>query len=182
MQKAQARLEEVQREIDGLRLKRRDVENSLEATIADPAQLARVRARAGSEGARGQGPAPPPARRRTARRARRCASLDELKVAEASGWGGQLVAADPVQACHLRVMPRPADRPSPGSATEILLIKLAAAPVDGAANDALVALLSEVLHIPKRSIRIKSGERSRTKIVEIDGVSDADVLTLLTRT
>ena len=32
--KAQARLDEVQREIDGLRLKRRDVENSLESTIA----------------------------------------------------------------------------------------------------------------------------------------------------
>lgn len=32
--KAQARVDEVQREIDGLRLKRRDVENSLEATIA----------------------------------------------------------------------------------------------------------------------------------------------------
>jgi cell division initiation protein len=32
--KTQARLDEVQREIDGLRLKRRDVENSLEATIA----------------------------------------------------------------------------------------------------------------------------------------------------
>ena len=31
--KAQARLDEVQREIDGLRLKRRDVENSLESTI-----------------------------------------------------------------------------------------------------------------------------------------------------
>ena len=34
LSKAQARLDEVQREIDGLRLKRRDVENSLEATIA----------------------------------------------------------------------------------------------------------------------------------------------------
>ena len=32
--KAQARLDEVQREIDGLRLKRREVENSLESTIA----------------------------------------------------------------------------------------------------------------------------------------------------
>jgi cell division initiation protein len=32
--KAQARLDEVQREIDGLRMKRRDVENSLESTIA----------------------------------------------------------------------------------------------------------------------------------------------------
>jgi cell division initiation protein len=34
LQKTQARLEEVQREIDGLRLKRRDVEASIEATIA----------------------------------------------------------------------------------------------------------------------------------------------------
>jgi cell division initiation protein len=34
MQKTQARLEEVQREIDGLRLKRRDVESSVESTIS----------------------------------------------------------------------------------------------------------------------------------------------------
>jgi cell division initiation protein len=34
MQKSQARVEEMQREIDALRLKRRDVENSLESTIA----------------------------------------------------------------------------------------------------------------------------------------------------
>jgi hypothetical protein len=34
LQKTQARVEEVQREIDGLRLKRRDVESSLEGTIA----------------------------------------------------------------------------------------------------------------------------------------------------
>lgn len=34
LQKSQARLEDVQREIDGLRLKRRDVEVSLESTIA----------------------------------------------------------------------------------------------------------------------------------------------------
>lgn len=34
LQKTQARLEDVQREIDGLRLKRRDVEASIEATIA----------------------------------------------------------------------------------------------------------------------------------------------------
>ena len=34
VQKAQTRVEEVQREIDGLRLRRRDVENSLESTIS----------------------------------------------------------------------------------------------------------------------------------------------------
>jgi hypothetical protein len=33
IEKAEARLEDVQREIDGLKLKRRDVETSLESTI-----------------------------------------------------------------------------------------------------------------------------------------------------
>lgn len=33
LEKAQARLEDVQREIDGMKLKRRDVENSIESTI-----------------------------------------------------------------------------------------------------------------------------------------------------
>ena len=76
----------------------------------------------------------------------------------------------------VRVTPRAGRSAVAGVRDGILLIKLAAAPVDGAANDTLVALLSEVLHIPKRSIRIKSGERSRTKVVEIDGVSDAEAL------
>ncbi len=76
----------------------------------------------------------------------------------------------------VRVTPRAGRSAVAGVRDGVLLIKLAAAPVDGAANEALVALLSDVLHIPKRSIRIKSGERSRTKVVEIDGISDAEAL------
>lgn len=82
----------------------------------------------------------------------------------------------------VRVTPRAGRTAVAGVRDGIVVIKLAAAPVAGAANEALVALLSEVLHLPKRSIRIKSGDRSRTKVVEIDGVGDADVLTLLNRT
>lgn len=52
-----------------------------------------------------------------------------------------------------------------------LLVKLAAAPVDGAANEALIALLAKALHLPKRAIRIVSGERSRAKRVEIEGMT-----------
>ena len=48
LEKTQARLEDVQREIDGLKLKRRDVETSLESDHPDAAQHARIRARAGS--------------------------------------------------------------------------------------------------------------------------------------
>ena len=76
----------------------------------------------------------------------------------------------------VRVTPRAGQSAVAGVRDGMLLVKLAAAPVDGAANDALVALLSEVLHIPKRSIRIKSGARSRTKVVEIDGVTEGEAL------
>jgi uncharacterized protein (TIGR00251 family) len=51
-----------------------------------------------------------------------------------------------------------------------LLMKLAAAPVDGAANDELIALLARALRIPKRDITIVSGERSRSKRVRIAGI------------
>ena len=79
----------------------------------------------------------------------------------------------------VRVTPRAGRSAVAGVRDGILLVKLAAAPVDGAANEALVALLSDVLHIPKRSIRIKSGARSRTKVVEIDDVTEGEVLSRL---
>ena len=56
-------------------------------------------------------------------------------------------------------------------ASPTLLVKLAAAPADGAANDALIALLARGLDLPKRAIRIVSGARSRNKRVEIDGLT-----------
>ena len=50
-------------------------------------------------------------------------------------------------------------------------MRLAAAPVDGAANNALVALLAGVFELPKRDIEIVSGDKSRTKRVHLVGVS-----------
>jgi len=54
-----------------------------------------------------------------------------------------------------------------------LIVKLAAAPVDGAANDALIAALSDALGLPRRAIAIAAGQRSRTKRVEFAGVTPA---------
>ena len=64
LDKTQARLEDIQREIDGLKLKRRDAETSIEATISTLQEHPRVRPRAGSPRARGQDPAAPAALRR----------------------------------------------------------------------------------------------------------------------
>jgi len=52
-----------------------------------------------------------------------------------------------------------------------LKARLTAPPVDGAANEALVALLADRLHIPKRAIQIVRGATSRLKTVEIDGLT-----------
>ena len=51
------------------------------------------------------------------------------------------------------------------------LIRLAAPPVDGAANDALIAFLSEALDLPRRNITIVAGGKSRTKRVRIVGLA-----------
>jgi uncharacterized protein len=60
-----------------------------------------------------------------------------------------------------------------------LLIRLAAPPVDGAANEALVAFLASSLRLPRRSVRVVSGEKSRDKRVAIDGVDGAAALATL---
>jgi uncharacterized protein (TIGR00251 family) len=50
-----------------------------------------------------------------------------------------------------------------------LAIRLAAAPVEGAANSALIALLGKALGIRKSDVTIASGQNARVKIVRIAG-------------
>jgi uncharacterized protein len=71
----------------------------------------------------------------------------------------------------VRVTPRAGKTAIAGVREDVLLVKLAAAPVDGAANDALVALLADIFALPKRNIAIVSGDRSRTKHVTLGGAS-----------
>ena len=58
-------------------------------------------------------------------------------------------------------------------------MKLAAAPVDGAANGELIELLSKILRIPKRDVTIVAGERSRAKRVRIAGLDREQILSKL---
>ena len=46
-----------------------------------------------------------------------------------------------------------------------LRVRIAAPPVDGAANDELIRLLAKTFAVPRRNIEITSGERSKTKAV-----------------
>ena len=56
-----------------------------------------------------------------------------------------------------------------------LKVRLTSPPIDGAANEALVALLAEQLALPKRHITIVRGASSRQKTVEITGVTLEDI-------
>lgn len=50
---------------------------------------------------------------------------------------------------------------------EALKIRLAAPPVDGKANAALIAFLAESFGVPRAQVRLLRGESSRAKQVEI---------------
>jgi uncharacterized protein (TIGR00251 family) len=76
----------------------------------------------------------------------------------------------------VRVVPRAGKSGVAGLRDGALLVRLAAAPVDGAANAELIAVLADALHLPKRSIEIVSGDRSRSKRVRIDGMAVEAVL------
>jgi len=71
----------------------------------------------------------------------------------------------------VRVQPRTPRSVVSGVHAGVLKVKLNAAPVDGAANDELVALLAEWLGVARRDVRIVIGETARSKVVEVDGVT-----------
>jgi uncharacterized protein (TIGR00251 family) len=58
---------------------------------------------------------------------------------------------------------------------DALKIRLTAPPVEGAANDLLVKFLAETLEIPARAITIVAGASSRTKVVELRGITEERV-------
>jgi uncharacterized protein len=53
----------------------------------------------------------------------------------------------------------------------LIKVRVAAPPVDGAANQALVEFVAKRLRIPKSRIRVVSGLTSKRKVLEIDGMS-----------
>jgi len=75
----------------------------------------------------------------------------------------------------VRAQPRAARTEIAGVHGDALKVRLCAPPVDGAANEALVAFLAERFGLTRQSVRIVSGHAARTKIVELDGVDVAAV-------
>jgi uncharacterized protein len=53
-------------------------------------------------------------------------------------------------------------------------IKLRAPAVEGKANAALIAFLAERLKVPARTVVLVRGQKSRDKVIRIDGLSEDD--------
>ena len=79
----------------------------------------------------------------------------------------------------VRVVPRASPAGPVGVRDGAMLVRLASPPVDGAANDELIALLARLLGVPRRAVTIVSGARSRTKRVKVAGVTFRDVASRL---
>jgi len=56
-----------------------------------------------------------------------------------------------------------------------VVIRVTAPPVDGKANEAVERLLAKRLGVGRRSVAIVTGHHSRRKVVEIRGLSEAEV-------
>jgi uncharacterized protein (TIGR00251 family) len=69
------------------------------------------------------------------------------------------------------VKPRSSKSRVAGARDGLVEVALAAPPVDGAANDELIRTLARVIGIGRSSLRIVAGERSRTKLLAITGVT-----------
>ena len=54
-------------------------------------------------------------------------------------------------------------------------VRVAPAPERGKANDAVLALLAETLAVPPASISLVSGASSRDKLVELSGLTPAEI-------
>jgi len=64
---------------------------------------------------------------------------------------------------------------------DAIKIRLTSPPVDDAANEELIALLAGELGVPRAAVRIVSGARARSKVVEVVGTSIERVMQLATR-
>ncbi len=71
----------------------------------------------------------------------------------------------------VRVQPRASRDEIVGEYLDGLKIRLTAPPIDDRANEALRKLLATRLKVPLAAVRIASGERSRTKRMEVHGVT-----------
>lgn len=76
----------------------------------------------------------------------------------------------------VKVQPRASNNEIGPPIGDELRIKVTAPPVDSAANEALLRLLSEVLECPRSAVQLLRGRTSRRKVIFVQGLDVATAL------
>lgn len=79
----------------------------------------------------------------------------------------------------VRVQPRASRTDIAGIHGDAIKIRVAAPPVEGAANQELVSFLAKQLGVPRAAVRIARGETGRQKVIEVAGVQAETVRRLV---
>lgn len=82
---------------------------------------------------------------------------------------------------NVRVQPRARSTGVGRFRDGVLWVRVSAAPVDGAANSAVIELVADTLGVAPRRVSVKRGSAARHKVLEIEGMSADAVAARLTR-
>ena len=77
---------------------------------------------------------------------------------------------------RVKVQPRAKRNALAGQKEQEWKLQLTAPPVDGRANQACIEFFAKGLRIPQSRVRLIAGEKSRHKVVELEGVSESEFL------
>ncbi len=80
---------------------------------------------------------------------------------------------------RVRVAPRASRSAVAGEQEGALKVRVAAPPVEGAANEELVRTLGRALKVPARAVEIVAGQHSKSKQVRVSGVNAQQLLALV---
>jgi len=75
----------------------------------------------------------------------------------------------------VKVKPRASRDAVEGWKEGSLVVRLTSPPVDGAANSALIRLLAKKTGVARSRIRIVSGDKGRSKVLEFEGIGLEDL-------
>ncbi|HWW77209.1 MAG TPA: DUF167 domain-containing protein [Pyrinomonadaceae bacterium] len=79
----------------------------------------------------------------------------------------------------VRVVPRASRTAAAGEHDGALRVRVAAPPVEGAANEELVRFLARTFGVAAREVEILSGHASKSKRVRVRGAKASDLLRLI---
>jgi uncharacterized protein len=88
-----------------------------------------------------------------------------------------------MESCEItvRLTPRAGREGITGEHGGVVLVRVTAPPVDGRANEALCRLIAKRAGVGVRSVTVIRGERSREKLVRVEGIGAEDLRRALLR-